>query len=260
MTAVAFAGVTLGYGSAPVLEALSLELPAGRTHCLLGPSGCGKSTLLKALTGLVVPSHGVIQVLGRPVEPATRSGQRVANRAAGLVLQDGGLFPHLSVRDNVTLPATLADWPADRVFARLVELEALVGLSADLRSRWVRSLSGGQRQRVALARALFLDPPLLLLDEPLSALDPLSRTELQDELKRLFATLSKTVILVTHDIPEALYLADTVTLLDRGRVAQHGPAEMLVRHPASAWARTFLGSAVPRWRQMVGLVDGSAGG
>ncbi len=255
MPAVSLSNVTLAYGATPVLADISLDLAAGQTHSLLGPSGCGKSTLLRALTGLLIPTSGQVRVLDRAVEPATRPAQRLANHAAGLVLQDGGLFPHLTVRDNVILPATLAGWPADRSEPRLAELESLLGLDPGFRFRWVRSLSGGQRQRVALARALFLDPPLLLLDEPLSALDPLSRTELQDEMKRMFRSLGKTVILVTHDIPEALYLADTVTLLDRGRVAQHGPAELLVRHPASEWARTFLGSAVPRWRAILGIVD-----
>jgi osmoprotectant transport system ATP-binding protein len=171
------------------------------------------------------------------------------------VLQDGGLFPHLSVRENVALPAALAGWPRERTERRLTELEALVALAPELRDRFPRALSGGQRQRAALARALFLDPPLLLLDEPLSALDPQSRTELQEELKRLFRALARTVILVTHDLPEALYLADTVTLLDRGRVVQHGPAEQVGRHPASDWARDFVRSAAPRWRRMLDLVE-----
>jgi len=257
-TAIAFSGVALAYGPVPVIEDLSLELAAGQTHCLLGPSGSGKSTLLRSIMGLSLPVRGEVTVLGRRVEPAGAAAQREANRAAGLVLQNGGLFPHLSVRDNVALPAALAGWSPDRTLQRLTELEALVGLAPELRSRYPRALSGGQRQRVALARALFLDPPLLLLDEPLSGLDPQSRTELQDEMKRLFGSLARTVVLVTHDVPEALFLADTITLLDRGRVAQHGPAETLARHPASDWARTFVRSAAPRWRQMLDLVDGES--
>mgnify|MGYP001439697684 CR=1 FL=1 len=255
MSAVVLSNVQVAYGPTAVLDALSLDLAAGQTHCLLGPSGCGKSTLLKALTGLVTPTRGEVRVLGRRVEPAAAPGQRTANRATGLVLQDGGLFPHLTVRDNIGLPAVLAGWPSDRVASRLIEIGRLVGLGPELGDRFVRALSGGQRQRVALARALMLDPPLLLLDEPLSALDPMSRVELQDEMKRLFRTLGKTVVLVTHDIPEALYFADTVTLLDRGRVAQHGLAAVLARHPASDWARAFVQSAVPRWREILRLVD-----
>jgi osmoprotectant transport system ATP-binding protein len=257
--AVALSGVTLGYGSVPVIEDLSLALAEGQTHCLLGPSGSGKSTLLRAITGLAPAIRGEVTVLGRRVEPAATAAQREANRSAGLVLQDGGLFPHLTVRDNAVLPAVLVGWSRERIERRLTELEALVGLASELRSRFPRALSGGQRQRVSLVRALFLEPPLLLLDEPLSALDPQSRTELQDEMKRLFKALARTVVLVTHDVPEALFLADTVTLLDRGRVVQHGPAETLARSPASDWARTFLRSAAPRWRRMLELVDGESG-
>ena len=237
---------------------LSLALAAGQTHCLLGPSGSGKSTILRSLTGLAAPIRGEVTVLGRRVEPADAAAQREANRSAGLVLQHGGLFPHLTVRDNVVLPAALAGWSRERVERRLTELEALCGLASELRARYPRSLSGGQRQRVALTRALFLDPPLLLLDEPLSGLDPQSRTELQEEMKRLFGSLARTVVLVTHDLPEALFLADTITLLDRGRVAQHGPAETIARHPASEWARAFVRSAAPRWRHMLDLVDGES--
>jgi len=241
-----------------VIADLSLALAAGQTHCLLGPSGSGKSTILRSLTGLAAPIRGEVTVLGRRVEPADAAAQREANRSAGLVLQHGGLFPHLTVRDNVVLPAALAGWSRERVERRLTELEALVGLASELRARYPRSLSGGQRQRVALTRALFLDPPLLLLDEPLSGLDPQSRTELQEEMKRLFGSLARTVVLVTHDLPEALFLADTITLLDRGRVAQHGPAETIARHPASEWARAFVRSAAPRWRHMLDLVDGES--
>ncbi|HEU4430789.1 MAG TPA: ATP-binding cassette domain-containing protein [Myxococcota bacterium] len=256
--AIVFSGVALAYGPVPVIEDLSLALAAGQTHCLIGPSGSGKSTILRSITGLSAPIRGEVKVLGRRVEHADAASQREANRGAGLVLQNGGLFPHLSVRDNVVLPAVLAGWSRERIEQRLMELEALVGLASELRARYPRALSGGQRQRVALARALFLDPPLLLLDEPLSSLDPQSRTELQEEMKRLFGSLARTVVLVTHDVPEALFLADTITLLDRGRVAQHGPAETIARHPASDWARTFVRSAAPRWRHMLGLVDGES--
>ncbi len=256
MSAVAFSNVSLVYGPTPVLRDFTLSLAERQTHVVLGPSGCGKSTLLRCLTGLAVPQEGEVSVLGRLVLPASSSSQRHANRATGLVLQDGGLFPHLTVRDNASLPAVLAGWGASRIAERLGELEQLVGASPELRDRFPRKLSGGQRQRVALIRALFLDPPLLLLDEPLSALDPRSRTELQAEMKWIFASLGKTVVLVTHDIPEAIHFADTVTLLDAGRVAQHGPADSIVRYPASEWIREFVQAAVPRWRHLLGMIEG----
>ncbi len=256
--AVVLRRVTASYGGSPVLLEVDLALAARQTHVILGPSGCGKSTLLRCLTGILVPGEGTVTVLGRDVEPASTPGQREANHATGLVLQDGGLFPHLTARANVTLPAELNRWSPHRIDSRLAELEGLVRLSGTLRDRYPRALSGGQRQRVALMRALFLDPPLLLLDEPFSALDPLSRTELQHELKSIVAALGKTVVLVTHDIPEALFLADTITLLDDGRVAQHGSGPDLIRHPASAWARSFMQAAVPRWRHLLGVLDGEA--
>ncbi len=254
--AVVLKQVTATYGQLPVLREVDLALATRQTHVILGPSGCGKSTLLRCLTGILVPEQGTVTVLGRRVEPASTPEQREANHATGLVLQDGGLFPHLTARANATLPAELNGWPQGRTDARLAELEALVRLPETLRDRYPRTLSGGQRQRVALMRALFLDPPLLLLDEPFSALDPLSRTELQHELKGIVAALGKTVVLVTHDIPEALFLADTITLLDDGRVAQHGSGPDLIRHPASAWARSFMQAAVPRWRHLLGVLDG----
>ena len=257
--AVLLGQVTAAYGQAPVLREVSLALGSRKTHVILGPSGCGKSTLLRCLTGVLVPQQGTVTVLGRPVEPAATPRQREANHATGLVLQDGGLFPHLTVRANAILPAELTGWPPDRIEARVAKLEALVRLPASLRDRYPRTLSGGQRQRVALMRALFLDPPLLLLDEPFSALDPLSRTDLQHELKTIVAALGKTVVLVTHDIPEALFFADTVTLLDDGRVAQHGSGPDLIRHPKSAWARSFMQAAVPRWRHLLSVFDGDNG-
>lgn len=251
MSAVVFAGVSCSYGASPVLLDLSLRLGAAQTHVILGPSGCGKSTLLRCITGLVAPTTGTVTVLGRQVQPANLDAQRLANRATGLVLQDGGLFPHLTVAGNACLPAQLERWPEDRIAARLQELEAFVGLAAELRNRFPRELSGGQRQRVALLRALFLDPPLLLLDEPLSALDPQIRAELQDQMKKIFGALSKTVVLVTHDIPEALHFADTVALFEGGRLVQHGPSDQVFRNPASGWARSFVSASVPRWRHLL---------
>jgi osmoprotectant transport system ATP-binding protein len=258
--AIVFARATLGYRTAAVVDGLDLALAAGRTHGLIGPSGSGKSTLLKAVTGIISPTQGTVSVLGRETEPARSLAQRAANRAIGLVLQEGGLFPHLRAGENIALPALVAGWAASRIAERRAVVAELARLPEALFGRYPNALSGGQRQRVALARALLLDPPLLLLDEPLSALDPPSRAELQDEMKALFARLEKTVVLVTHDIAEALHLADTITLLDQGRVVQHGPAELVAREPGSAWASAFLRSAAPRWRAMLSRIDGSVGG
>lgn len=255
MTAVEFANVSLAFTREAVLTQLSLRLEAHQTHAILGPSGSGKSTALRCLMGLVKPNAGTVSIFGQPVAPATSPSQRQANRAIGLVPQDGGLFPHLDAHRNATLPAVLANWPTDRIERRQRELEALVGLEPTLRSRRIRELSGGQRQRVALCRALMLDPPLLLLDEPFSALDPESRTELQAEMERIVRQVGKTVVLVTHDVAEAFRLADTIALLERGRLVQHGAASDVVRQPASDWARAFLQAATPPWRGLLAAID-----
>ncbi len=250
MSGVTFTSVTAAYGQTPVLRDVSLALTAGQTHVVLGPSGSGKSILLRCLTGLLTPVSGTIEVFGTAV-PQGGDTQRTINRETGLVTQDGGLFPHMTVAENIMLPGKLAGWPAARQQARLVELESFVDLSPELRTRFPRALSGGQRQRVSLARALLLNPPLLLLDEPLSALDPMTRGELQDQLKAVFAALRKTVIIVTHDIPEALHFADSIALIEGGRVVQHDVPERILQAPASEWARSFLRSSIPRWREAV---------
>jgi osmoprotectant transport system ATP-binding protein len=158
----------------------------------------------------------------------------------GYVVQDGGLYPHLTAFDNVALAAEAQRWPRPRIAARVGELAELAGLDGDMLRRHPRELSGGQRQRVGLMRALVLDPPILLLDEPLGALDPIVRAELQEQLGRLFARLAKTVVLVTHDIREAARLGHTITLLTAGRVVQHGTFADLAERPASPFVTQFL--------------------
>jgi osmoprotectant transport system ATP-binding protein len=158
----------------------------------------------------------------------------------GYVVQDGGLYPHLTAFDNAALAAEAQRWPRARTAARVAELAALTGLDAEVLRRYPRELSGGQRQRVGLIRALMLDPPILLLDEPLGALDPIVRAELQGELGRLFARLAKTVLLVTHDIREAARLGHVITLLTAGRVVQHGTFRDLAERPAAPFVTRFL--------------------
>jgi len=202
--------VTKRFGATPALDAVSLDVRAGTTHVLLGSSGSGKSTVLRLILGLTWPDAGSVRVDGTPVEPATRDGLLAR---MGYVVQDGGLYPHLTAFENVALAAEAQRWPRARIAARVGELADLAGLDGDMLRRYPRELSGGQRQRVGLMRALVLDPPILLLDEPLGALDPIVRAELQEQLGRLFARLAKTVVLVTHDIREAARLGHTITLL-----------------------------------------------
>jgi osmoprotectant transport system ATP-binding protein len=234
---IALHEVTKRFGATRALDAVSLDVLAGRTHVLLGSSGSGKSTVLRLILGLTAPDAGSVRVDGIPVEAATRDGLLAR---MGYVVQDGGLYPHLTAVDNVALAAEAQRWPRARIAARVAELADLAGLDAAMLRRYPRELSGGQRQRVGLIRALMLDPPILLLDEPLGALDPIVRAELQDQLGRLFARLAKTVVLVTHDIREAARLGHTITLLTAGRVVQQGTFADLAERPAHPFVRQFL--------------------
>jgi osmoprotectant transport system ATP-binding protein len=229
--------VTKRYAGKPALGPLTLDLPAGRTTALIGPSGCGKSTLLRLLIGLVTPDAGEVRFDGTPVTPATAQNVRLR---VGYVIQDGGLFPHMTARGNVTLMARHLGHDRAATAARVTELAALTRFPADALDRHPHQLSGGQRQRVGLMRALLLDPDALLLDEPLGALDPLVRADLQTELRDIFRRLNKTVVLVTHDLGEAAYFADRVVLLKDGRVVQEGSPADLWHRPADGFVSRFV--------------------
>jgi osmoprotectant transport system ATP-binding protein len=235
-------GVSKSLGGREVLQPTDLAIAAGRTTVLLGPSGCGKSTMLRLMLGLLWPDAGSVLVESRPLAPSTVLGIR---RRMGYVVQDGGLFPHLTAAANATLVARHLGWPRSRINARLTELSALARLPADFLNRYPAELSGGQRQRVGLIRALMLDPAVLLLDEPLGALDPLIRAELQTDLRDVFRALGKTVVLVTHDLAEAAYFADEVVLLRDGRVVQRGKPADLDRSPAEPFVTQFIKAQRP---------------
>jgi osmoprotectant transport system ATP-binding protein len=236
--AIALAGVRKAYRGAVVLHDTDLVLGAGGSLAIVGASGSGKSTLLKLVMGLVTPDAGTVRVLGEAMGDATRLALR---HRIGYVIQEGGLFPHLTAKRNVALMAEHLGWDAARTAARVEELRALVSLAADVLERYPAELSGGQRQRVGLMRALLLDPPLLLLDEPLGALDAIVRGRLQKDLRAIFERLGKAVLLVTHDIAEAGVLAAEVAVMDAGRVVQRGPMGELVARPATPFVRELLG-------------------
>jgi osmoprotectant transport system ATP-binding protein len=225
------------YGGIEALCEVDLAIAPHRVTALIGPSGCGKSTLLRLLLGLEWPDAGEVRFDGAPLRRDTLLEHR---RRIGYVIQEGGLFPHLTAAGNAALLARTLGWPDARIDARLQELCALCRLPADALPRYPAELSGGQRQRVALIRALMLDPPVLLLDEPLGALDPLVRRALQDEMRALFERLDNTVVLVTHDVAEAAYLGHTLVLLDEGRVLQQGTPAELLRAPATPFVREFM--------------------
>jgi osmoprotectant transport system ATP-binding protein len=230
-------GVSKNYGAASALHPLDLTFEEGKTTVLIGPSGCGKSTILRLIVGLLEPDSGVIEIGGRTVQRDTLAELR---QRIGYVIQDGGLFPHLTARRNVLLMARHLGKPADEMNTKVAELCALTRFPVDALDRYPAELSGGQRQRVSLMRALALSPELLLLDEPLGALDPLVRASLQTELKEIFQRLQQTAILVTHDLAEAAYLGDRIVLMNEGRIVQQGTLAELRDQPASAFVTEFL--------------------
>jgi len=219
------------------LTDVSLMIPKGVTHALIGSSGSGKTTLLRLTLGLIPFDKGYVKINDQPLSSFTRTewSDRI-----GYVPQDGGLFPHISGRQNVALVPSLRSWSAARIAARIEELRVLVELDAAILDRFPHEMSGGQKQRVAIMRAAMMDPQVMLLDEPMAALDPLIRSSLQQELKSIFQRLGKTVLLVTHDLGEAVFLAECITLLHEGRVVQTGTYRELLLQPADPFVSLFI--------------------
>ena len=229
--------VTKSFGPNRVLDRVTVSVPDGQTTVLLGPSGGGKSTLLRVMNGLVRPDSGEVRFGGQPLNA---SNARRLRHQLGYVVQDGGLFPHLTAAGNITLLARHLGVDGTRIRTGLVALCELARLPPELLDRYPAELSSGQRQRVGLMRALMLDPAVLLLDEPLGALDPITRSQLQGHLRDIFRGLKKTVVLVTHDLAEAAYFADEVVLLAGGRLEQTGPMRDLIQRPASDFVTEFV--------------------
>ncbi len=225
----------------PAIDGLSLEVPAGEVCVLVGPSGSGKTTAMRLINRMVPISSGDILLGGRSV---LQRDPKQLRREIGYVIQQVGLFPHQRVSDNIATVPRLLGWPKDRIAARVRELLELIGLDPDeMARRYPAQLSGGQRQRIGVARALAADPPLMLMDEPFGAIDPINRARLQDEFLRLQQRVRKTVVFVTHDIDEAIKMGDRIAILrDGGVLAQYAtPAEILT-HPADAFVAQFVGA------------------
>lgn len=235
--AIAFENVTHRYPHAVAVDGVTLRVDAGETVALIGPSGCGKSTLLKLAVGLVWPQQGSVVIAGRALGPANVLEMR---QRIGYVIQSGGLFPHLTGEANVTLAARFLRKDDRWIEQRVAELTELVQLPRDALSRFPGDLSGGQRQRVSLMRALMLDPAVLLLDEPLGALDPMVRHGLQEDLRKLFERLGKSVLLVTHDMAEAAFFAKQMVLMRAGKIVQRGSYRDLTESPAEDFVREFV--------------------
>lgn len=243
-TGIALSGVSKSYSGQPAVHPLDLVVEPRTTLALIGPSGCGKSTLLRILLGLVRPDAGSVQISGTSLVPDTLASLRLR---MGYVIQEGGLFPHITAAENACIVARHLGWPKKKILARLEQLRELTRLPVPLLNRFPFELSGGQRQRVGLMRALFLDPEVLLLDEPLGALDPLVRAELQQDLRDIFHDLQKTVLLVTHDMSEAAFLGHQVALMKDGRILQIGPVRDLVEKPADPFVARFIRAQRPAW-------------
>jgi len=237
---ITFESVTKRYtGGTVAVDGLNLEIPDGKTMVLVGPSGCGKTTTLRMINRLIEPSEGRVLLDGQDVSQTEASQLR---RGIGYVIQQTGLFPHRTIEDNIATVPLLNGWPKTKARDRARELMDLVGLDQDMGRRYPYQLSGGQQQRVGVARALAADPPVLLMDEPFSAVDPIVRATLQDELTRLQGELHKTVVLVTHDVEEAIKVGDVVAVwYPHGKIAQIDTPERLLGAPADDYVENFLG-------------------
>jgi len=234
---ISLSNISISFDHKPALDGINLRLEAGGTTVLIGPSGCGKSTLLRIVVGLLLPDRGRVEFEGRQLHPETMLQSR---RRMGYVIQEGGLFPHLTGRGNVTIAAESLRQSQTVIANRIENLRRLVRLQPDALDRYPAQLSGGQRQRVSLMRALMLDPVLLLLDEPLAALDPMIRAELQEDLRHIFRSLGKTVLMVTHDMGEAAFFGDRIVLMRAGRIVQSGKPEDLLKRPADPFVTRFI--------------------
>ncbi|MEI7461917.1 MAG: ATP-binding cassette domain-containing protein [Pirellula sp.] len=229
--------VSKSFGNVQVLKPTTVQFRTGESTVLIGPSGCGKSTLLRILVGLIAPDSGTIEFDGTQL--TTKNIENLRLRM-GYVIQDGGLFPHLTARQNVGLLASHLGWAKDKVRSRVDELAELTRLSVVALDRYPAQLSGGQRQRIGIMRALVLDPAVILLDEPMGALDPMVRFDLQEDLRKIFRTLGKTSIMVTHDMGEAAFFGDRVMMLGEGEIVQEGRLDEMISNPINAYVAKFI--------------------
>jgi osmoprotectant transport system ATP-binding protein len=232
--------VTRKYGNLTAVDDFSLEIAEGEVCVLIGPSGCGKTTTLRIINRLIEPNAGTIYINGRDTRQVR---PELLRRGIGYAIQSVGLFPHMTVAQNISIVPALLHWDKARRAARVLELLALVGLSPDESAgKYPNQLSGGEAQRIGVARALAADPPILLMDEPFGAVDPLTRDRLQAEFQRIQREVKKTIILVTHDLDEAIRLADRIAIMSRGRLVQYDTPERVLAHPANDFVLEFVGT------------------
>lgn len=236
---IQFINVSKAYKEHNVIENINLEINKGELVVLIGPSGCGKTTILKMINRLIEPSDGQIKINGTDIEAQDPIELR---RNIGYVIQQTGLFIHMTVRENIEIIPRLAKMPVSEIVNRTVKLMETVGLPEEFLDRYPNHLSGGQQQRVGVARAFAMNPDIILMDEPFSALDPLTRSQLQDELVSLQSKLHKTIVFVTHDMDEAVKIADRICILQGGRILQYDTPENILKNPAHGFVSEFVGS------------------
>jgi len=236
---ISLKNISKSFNSSLVLKEFSFEFSRGETAVLIGPSGCGKSTLLRLIVGLMKQDSGTITIDNDLLSDSNLSSIR---KRMGYVIQDGGLFPHLTARENLSLMPIYTGWNNDKISNRINELTRLTSFPDDGLGRYPAELSGGQKQRVSLMRALMLNPEFLFFDEPLGALDPLIRFDLQNDLKEIFKSLKKTVILVTHDLNEAVFFGDIILLMKEGSLIQQGTIADFFNSPAEPFVTKFVKS------------------
>lgn len=236
---IQFINVSKAYKEHNVIENINLEINKGELVVLIGPSGCGKTTILKMINRLIEPSNGQIKINGTDIEAQDPIELR---RNIGYVIQQTGLFIHMTVRENIEIIPRLAKMPVSEIVDRTVKLMETVGLPEEFLDRYPNHLSGGQQQRVGVARAFAMNPDIILMDEPFSALDPITRSQLQDELVSLQSKLHKTIVFVTHDMDEAVKIADRICILQGGRILQYDTPENILKNPAHGFVSEFVGS------------------
>lgn len=229
--------ISFSYNQTPIFDNFNLEIEDSKSTVLIGPSGCGKSTILRLINGILLPQKGTVSINNVVLN---KDNLRDIRLKMGYLIQEGGLFPHITCQQNISLMAKRLKWPLNKINRRVDELLELTHFDKELLNRYPSGVSGGQRQRVSLMRALFLDPDILLLDEPFAALDPLIRSELHKSIKEIFSKLNKTVVIVTHDLNEAAYFADTIVLLNNAKVIQSGSIGELLERPTEDFVSDFI--------------------
>lgn len=225
-------------GGTKAVDNINLEIDSGEFIVFIGPSGCGKTTTMKMINRLIETTEGTIYINGKNINDQDEVELR---RSIGYVIQQIGLFPHMTIAENISLVPKLLHWPEDKRRARAEELLQLVNMRTEYLDRYPNELSGGQQQRIGVLRALAADPPLILMDEPFGALDPITRDGLQDEFKKLQQSLGKTIVFVTHDMDEAIKLADRIVIMRKGKIVQVGTPEEILSNPADEFVEEFIG-------------------